>query len=88
MLRDSVQTNMDLDLQFILGEAGVNLEHQVAIAITGISGNSVLWVITVQLSGLPVCKTLQFRRTHQNVVHRCINCRCLGDGQEVSCKGS
>ena len=30
--RQFVQTNMDSDLQFILGEAGVNLEHQVGIA--------------------------------------------------------
>jgi hypothetical protein len=27
-----VQTHMDSDLQFILGEAGVSLEHQVGIA--------------------------------------------------------
>ena len=30
--RQFVQTNMDSDLQFILGESGVMLEHQVAIA--------------------------------------------------------
>ena len=30
--REYVQTNMDSDLQFILGESGVVLEHQVAIA--------------------------------------------------------
>ena len=30
--RQCVQTHMDSDLQFILGEAGVSLEHQVAIA--------------------------------------------------------
>ena len=30
--RQFVQTNMDSDLQFILGEAGVSLEHQVGIA--------------------------------------------------------
>ena len=30
--RQFVQTHMDADLQFILGEAGVSLEHQVAIS--------------------------------------------------------